>query len=91
MGMHIVLYNPIGQHVSGWDTLREHHDKDFSRLIDWDNIERAPNDILDEDYFRPRDIQSIRDILHHKQWDNQSRYDQLLDFLEDGCWLYFSY
>ena len=94
MGIHICVYDKDGNElpVSEWDYIRQGHDRQFPDLIQWDNTERGPKDNSKlEDCFRPKDISRIRTELHALGWNDCARYDKLLDLLERGCWVYFSW
>ena len=96
MGIHICLYlkNKERDHPD-WDYIRVVNDRDFTSLVDWDEVQKFEGDdvILREDgAFRPLDLDEFRKRINATDWQNKDRYHHLLDLVErDDAWIYISY
>lgn len=85
MGINIHVKNQKGDNHPDWDWIRYGNDEQLTELIDWKQVENS------EVGFRPIDIPGVRQRIDATDWLNKSRYHQLLDYVEAGWWIYFSY
>ena len=92
MGLHICC-NIDDQDHPDWDYLRRGNDRNFPSLIDWENTIRKVDSYGEEIGFRPTDMDSLKQRLLDKGWDDEERYLHLLSLVEnnENVWLYFSY
>lgn len=93
MGINIIL-SKGGEDHPEWDYFRQGSDRLFPHLIDWGNTEaRGFSSYYDrDDYFRPTDIDALKERLIAQKWEDEDRYMHLISLLEkdEDCWLYFS-
>jgi hypothetical protein len=90
MGIHICLYKNEEDHPE-WDYIRQANDRDFPGIIDWGKVTFCNGE--EDDYFRPKNIDELREKINNTDWDNKERYLKLMDLIsrDADCWLYFSY
>ena len=84
MGLSIVVVNTAYEDHPEWDDLRQKHDLEFTDFIKDDNC--VKNDKTDIYMFKPTDIGRIRADLAKTNWENVSRYEKLLDIIENDEW-----
>ena len=85
MGMNIHVKDKSGNDHPEWDWIRYGNDDEFTEIIDWKQVDRF------EELFRPRNIEQLKEKIKSTDWLNQERYLKLLQYVQDGWWLYFSY
>ena len=84
MGLNILIYDTSDRESPEWSRLREVNDNAFADMIDWFQITFGPRG------FQPTNIEELRSMVEATDWKNKHRYLQLLDYVEQGWWLYFS-
>jgi hypothetical protein len=88
MGLNILVLDKDLKEVSEdiWDFYRQEHDREFIEII-----EDVVNPPFDDDVFRPKHTNAIRNKINELDWENKERYLQLMDLCDNGHWIYCSY
>lgn len=90
MGIHINVEQDVGIDHPEWDWIRVQHDREFQELLDgMDFVYR--NAYENDGYFRPVQIENLKDNIRDTGWDNADRYLHLVVLLESGAWIEFGY
>ena len=92
MGLNICLYKSRYEEHPDWDCIRQGNDRNFAKLINWDNVEYLEDKYQEPVGFIITDIAELREKVTAQKWGDEERYLKLLQILESepSSYLYFS-
>ena len=90
MGINIFIVTPQFKEHPDWDSMRHAGDYEFAKMIRDLPYNISPTD---ENYIHPADFSAWRSAVAAIKWDNEGRFEKLLNILESNpnYWIYVSY